>query len=134
VISGRVPDFRSDVFSLGVIFYEMLTGVNPFRRSTLAETFASILSEHPSPPEESNPRVPAELGRVVLRMLAKDPGLRYATPADLLDDFRQAVEGASVAIARSAGRRARVVALLVAAVVLIAALLLVMWVAERSPR
>ncbi len=95
VLLEKESDGRADIFSLGVSFYEALTGRHPFLAESFMATSDRILHEDPPPPGQVNPRVPAGLDRVIARMLAKAPGARYATAADLLHDLRAlAVPGA----------------------------------------
>ncbi len=94
VIGNCPPTARSDLFSLGIVFYEVLTGVNPFKKETRPDTIASLLADSPAPPSEVNPNVPAALDDVVARLLAKAPQERFAAAADLLDALRAVREGA----------------------------------------
>lgn len=80
---GAPADERSDLFSLGIMLYEMLTGQNPCEATTPAGTVFKILSSTPRPPGELNARLPAKLDAVVLKALAKDPSDRF----DLIADF-----------------------------------------------
>lgn len=88
VLQGRPPDGRADLFSLGVVFYEALSGRHPFLASTFVATTDRILHETPATLAQLNPEVPPELEHVVAKLLAKDPADRYATAADLLVDLR----------------------------------------------
>jgi serine/threonine protein kinase len=74
-------DHRSDIFSLGVVLYEMTTGQVPFDDPGL------LLEENPAPPSSLNPHIPCQLEVIILRCLAKDPGQRYQTAADLERDL-----------------------------------------------
>ncbi len=89
VLSGRVADQRSDIFSLGVVFYEILTGHHPFLDKTLAATVNRILNFQPQSVIQLNPRVPEELNQVISDMLEKDPELRCASAASLLADLKR---------------------------------------------
>lgn len=82
-ILGKVQDARSDIFSFGVVLYEMLTGVNPFYADSLQGICGRVLSSSPVPPSRNNPSLPAALNEIVAGCLQKDPLLRVAS-ADLL--------------------------------------------------
>ncbi len=84
---GRPLDARSDIFSLGVVMYEMLCGRRPFRGGTTLALLASILREEPEAPRQLRPETPPELERIVLRCLAKKPEDRYNSAAELRDDL-----------------------------------------------
>ncbi|HVO81961.1 MAG TPA: protein kinase [Terriglobales bacterium] len=81
-------DGRTDVFSLGVVFYEMLAGQHPFETKKLIGTADHILHDQPRPMRELARGVPEELERIVGKMLAKDPALRYQSAQDLVADLR----------------------------------------------
>ena len=89
VLMGRPADPRSDIFSLGVVFYEVLAGRHPFADATLAAMTHRILSEPTPSMTRFNPAVPEDLERILGRMLDKDPDSRYATAVDLLADLRR---------------------------------------------
>jgi eukaryotic-like serine/threonine-protein kinase len=95
VLLEQEVDGRADIFSLGVVFYEMLTGRHPFETKKLIGTADHILHHQPPPVGELVSGVPEELERVVGRMLAKDPQARYASAADLLVDLRVLQGGVS---------------------------------------
>jgi serine/threonine-protein kinase len=94
---GRRVDARTDVFSLGVVLYEMLAGRRPFPGRTPKETLERILQGNPDDVAAVNPGVPGFLAAVVRRCLAADPGQRYPSAKDLLADLRTADSGASSA-------------------------------------
>jgi serine/threonine-protein kinase len=88
-VLGREVDQRADIFSAGVVLWEMLTGRPLFLRSNEAATLYAIMNAPISPPSKLRPDVPPELDRIVLRALARSPGDRYASAEDMasaLDD------------------------------------------------
>jgi serine/threonine protein kinase/Tol biopolymer transport system component len=86
---GRDLDARSDIFSFGIVLYEMATGRQAFSGSTSAEIFDGILNRTPVPPLRLNPEIPAELERIIHKSLEKDPSLRYQHAADLRSDLQR---------------------------------------------
>jgi hypothetical protein len=89
---GLPVDGRSDIFSLGVVIYEMLAGSSPFTGSTPSDVLAAILTNDPAPISRSSPHVPMEFERIVRRCLAKNPEARYASAADLRHDLDRLAE------------------------------------------
>src|SRR5438552_2930433 len=85
--SGQPVDYRSDQFSFGSIFYELVTGKRAFVGKTGVDTLSAILNEEPAPITTLNPQVPTPLRWIAERCLAKDPGDRYASTTDLARDF-----------------------------------------------
>ena len=80
---GDLVDFRTDQFALGILLYELLTGVRPFVRETAAETMAAIIREEPEPLARLSPHVPAPVRWLVERLLTKEPEGRYASTRDV---------------------------------------------------
>lgn len=87
-ISGRTVDRRSEIFSLGVVFYELLTGGLPFKASSEAEIIFSIINNEPEKLSELREDVPELLETLVSRMMEKDSELRYQNCGELLDDLK----------------------------------------------
>jgi serine/threonine protein kinase/formylglycine-generating enzyme required for sulfatase activity len=95
---GHLVDGRSDVFSLGVVFYEMLTGRRPFRGKSKDETMEQIAHSDARPPRQVDDRIPKELERICLKALSKSIGERYTTAKDLADDLRDFLRGVPAAV------------------------------------
>jgi serine/threonine protein kinase len=96
-IGGKPVDARTDVYSLGCVLYQCLTGDPPFDRDDEAAMLWAHLVEHPPPVSARRPGLPAGLDAVVAKAMAKTPEDRYGTCRDLVTDFRAAVEGRSEA-------------------------------------
>lgn len=104
-IQGLGIDERSDLFSLGVVLYEMLIGKTPFAGNNLMETLNAIVSKELLPITEYSAGVPLELERIVVRLLAKKPDLRYQRAADLGADLRYTLEAVVSGRAQFPGRK-----------------------------
>jgi len=94
---GKVLDQRTDVFSLGIVLYEMAAGRMPFAAATSVDTLVSILEKEPPPLDEYAPEVPAEFQRIISKALRKDREERYQTIKDLLIDLKTLKEELSFA-------------------------------------
>lgn len=94
VLLERLPDVRTDIFSLGVVFYEMLTLRNPFFTGSFIATSERILHDTPVAIRSFNPTVPAGLEAVIMRAMAKTTAQRYANARELLEDLRRVRDGA----------------------------------------
>jgi len=88
----RAADARSDICSVGVILYELLTGRAPFQSETLTEVISRVMHEEPIPPRTLRPEVPAALEAVILQCLHKQPEERFQRVQDLIGALRRAVE------------------------------------------
>src|SRR5262249_34843477 len=85
---GHRVDARTDVYSLGVVFYELLTGQRPYRSECPEEVLEEIKTQEPRPPRQLDDTIPVELDRICLRALAKRAADRYSTARDLAEDLR----------------------------------------------
>ena len=85
---GHRVDCRSDIFSLGVVFYEMLTGARPFRGETVKDLLQQITQVEPSPPRQTDETIPKEVERICLKALAKRTAERYSVSKEMADDLR----------------------------------------------
>jgi serine/threonine protein kinase/tetratricopeptide (TPR) repeat protein len=92
-VKGLKPDARADVWSAGVVLYEMSTGKRPFGDLNRAPLIAAILEHAPVPPREVNPKISEGLERVILRALQKDPKERYQSAGDLRIDLTSLATG-----------------------------------------
>jgi formylglycine-generating enzyme required for sulfatase activity/tRNA A-37 threonylcarbamoyl transferase component Bud32 len=89
---GGAIDPRTDVYALGTVLYEALTGTPPTAGNTLEQVLVSILTDEPDPPHKKSPSTPRDLSIVVMKALAKDPAKRYASAAALADDLDAVLE------------------------------------------
>jgi tetratricopeptide (TPR) repeat protein len=133
-------DGRSDLYSLGAVLYQMLTGVLPFRGDTWPAILKQLLSEDPQPPRRLDAAIPRDLETVCLKSLEKEPSRRYATAEAMALDLERFSKGEPI-LARPVGRAERVgrwcrrrpaVAGLSAAVVLVATCGIAVFLGQRS--
>ncbi len=94
-VGGRIGP-AADIYSLGAILYQLLTGRPPFRAATVAETLAQLIEQEPTPPRHLRPSIPAKLQRICLKCLEKRPARRYASAADLAEDLDRFLRGDEV--------------------------------------
>jgi len=139
---GRRVDARSDLFSFGVLFYELLTGERPFRGDSAASVIGSLLRDTPPAPSAIRPGLPADVDHIVEKALAKNPNERYQHADDLLVDLRaaarkvsapSATEQASPAGAQAARARRRWLTPAIAAGIALAALAAWAWIPTEAP-
>ncbi len=93
---GKEIDARSDIFSFGIVFYEILTGKRAFEGETALESISSILKDEPKPISQFLPEVPSEIERIVNKTLRKDREERYQTAKDLLIDLKDAKQSLEI--------------------------------------
>ena len=86
---GANIDHRSDIFSLGIVLYQMATGTQPFQGPTFVSTLSAILKDTPPPIVDRNQALPGALGEIIERCLAKEPGDRYQSAAELRDELKE---------------------------------------------
>lgn len=82
-------DWRSDIYAVGILAYEMLTGESPFRGDSVYATMTKRLKTDAKPPSELRPECPKELDKIILRAMARDPEVRYQSMMEMFEDLQQ---------------------------------------------
>ncbi len=100
---GLPVDSRSDLFSFGVLCYELFTGHSPFRGGNVYETIDNVTRNQAPPPKALRPQLPAELSDLIERLLEKDPGRRPATTTEVLEVFQRLAERGDLAALAAPG-------------------------------
>ena len=134
---GEELDARSDLFSLGLVLYEMATGKQAFSGTTHAIVSDGILHKDPEPPSRTNPEIPSELDRIIGKAIEKKRDARYFSAKELRDDLRrlqlQVSSGSHAAIA-SPQRVRRGVGTVLLSLVLVAVLVAAWWYRHDAPK
>ena len=136
---GHSLDHRSDLFSLGVVMREALTGKRPFQGGNFQEILASLTRDEPEAVETLRPDTPPLLAYLIKKCLEKNPNRRYQTARDILNDLRSAAAQKSAKIVpsplqRPAANHRRILAVVCMAVILILSLTLSAWLLYRTQR
>jgi eukaryotic-like serine/threonine-protein kinase len=88
-VKGETANAQSDLYAIGIILYELLTGVVPFKGDTAIAKVVARLQVKPAPPRALNPQIPAYLERIILKLMEVDPDLRYKTADEVLQDLER---------------------------------------------
>ncbi len=94
----RPVDQRSDLYSLGIIMYHMLTGCLPFHSDTMDNMVYKHLAVRVKPPEDINPNIPTDVSNIITKLISKDPDLRYLTTNELINDIDRYISNAELGI------------------------------------
>uniref|UniRef100_Q01ZY1 non-specific serine/threonine protein kinase n=1 Tax=Solibacter usitatus (strain Ellin6076) TaxID=234267 RepID=Q01ZY1_SOLUE len=137
-VRAKELDGRTDLFSFGVVLYEMATGTLPFRGESQGVVFDAILNQTPVPPVRLNPDLPAELERIIAKCLEKDRNLRYQHASEIRSDLlrlkRDSDSHITVVVKHPSWITVKPGVLLAGAVVVVAAALGFYWYGHRAPR
>ncbi len=104
-VAGNNVDHRSDLFSLGVVLYEMIAGQTPFQKDNEAAILKAIVSDNPEPLARYKSDIPDELQRIVFKLLEKDPTHRYQVPAGVISDLKRMVALSQTSLSTTIARQ-----------------------------
>jgi serine/threonine protein kinase/tetratricopeptide (TPR) repeat protein len=136
-VRAKPLDSRTDIFSFGVVLYEMTTGKLPFRGDSTGAIFDSILNTAPVPPVRLNPDVPAELERIIDKCLEKDRNLRYQHASEIRTDLQRLkrdTDSGRVAAATGVPKRGKLMVPAAAAIAVLAVIAASYFYFNRKPR
>ncbi|HPI32970.1 MAG TPA: serine/threonine-protein kinase, partial [candidate division Zixibacteria bacterium] len=91
-LKGQKSDHRADIFSLGVVMYEMLLGKRPFKGENITSLIYAIINQEPDKPSDVNPTIPLLFDHVIMKALKKDPAQRYQRAGEIAVDLKDFVE------------------------------------------
>jgi serine/threonine protein kinase/tetratricopeptide (TPR) repeat protein len=129
----RTVDLRSDIFALGVVFYEMLAGDNPFAADGMIHTLDRVRGHKPESLNRLNPKVPARLAGIVSKMIEKDPARRYSTMDDVIRDLRAVKESLAAGQLAGADQPRRNFLMAAVLIVVTASILIGLWRIRITP-
>jgi eukaryotic-like serine/threonine-protein kinase len=137
---GKAVDARTDLFSLGVVIYEMLTGQLPFAGETISETIVNIASSQPKAISEINNRVPSDFEHIIRKCLEKEKDRRYQSAGDLLIDLKNLKRDSDAgkvmnrfAVVEKTAHKKPIYKIVVAALAVCVLAALILWLNRKTP-
>lgn len=132
-VIGKKVDGRSDLYSLGVILYELSAGTRPFKGDNLAAIFHAITTETPARPDTLNTQLPAALSDIVMKCLEKDPAARFQSGKELAAALKTILKAEEPAVAVTLPARKKPLGLIIAAILVVIAVAAGGYFATRGP-